>query len=205
MCQSTIAIVREEIFEPVQRLHDAHRGTPCPIEFAGCGDLEFDRQVIETNRATARVRVDHDVRGDGSGQTEIIGGRHSIDEHAHLISAGEGCDQLAVVWRVRAVGERVLLGSVVESAVDATEVLRTEQPLESLIDCIAASEIEEIAGSPNRSPCTILDAAYYLVLEVKSGHSVRYLYHFFGRSQARSLLQESPIYRKLFLYTRFPI
>ena len=74
----------------MQCLHDAHCGTPGPVEFTGCGDFEFDRQFIETNRATARVGVDHDVRGDSSGQTEIIGSGHPVNEHAHLVSAREG-------------------------------------------------------------------------------------------------------------------
>jgi len=46
-CTDTPAILRQHVLEPMQRLHDAHGRSACPIELAGRGLPEIDHQIAK--------------------------------------------------------------------------------------------------------------------------------------------------------------
>jgi len=57
----TIAIRRQRVLEPMQRLHDTHRRTSGPVQLAGGRVLEVDLEFVELNRPASSIGVDHNV------------------------------------------------------------------------------------------------------------------------------------------------
>jgi hypothetical protein len=85
--------VAERIAQPVQRLDDAHRRPPGPVELARSGRLERDH-IAELDRAQPRVGMDHDLRRHGIGEAEVVGGSHAVDQHPDLVAARDRVDHL---------------------------------------------------------------------------------------------------------------
>ena len=77
-------------FQRIQGLHNSHGGTPRPIESTGCGEFKVDGQIVELDGTATGVRVNNDAGRHSIGQTEIVGGGHTIDQQAQLITAGDG-------------------------------------------------------------------------------------------------------------------
>ena len=56
--RDTVTIRNQGVFQPMQRLHDAHSRTPGPVETARCGLFEVDRQLVELDGATTGIGMD---------------------------------------------------------------------------------------------------------------------------------------------------
>ena len=108
-----VAVARQCVLEPVQGLHDPHGGPTGPVEAAGRGLFELDEQLVQLDRAAARIGMDRDPCGDGVGQAKVVGGGHAVHEQAQLVAPGNGIDNGAVVRRGRLLSEQVDCGQVI--------------------------------------------------------------------------------------------
>lgn len=136
----------QEIAQPVKCLHDAHRGSPSPEQFAGRGRTEGDRHVTELDRTAPRVSVHHDFGRDGVRQAQVVRCGHTVDKHPGLVASPDGVDDRARIGWVRFLGELVETRLIVEPAIDSSEGFGLRQSLQRLIDGVPRGEIDEIAG-----------------------------------------------------------
>src|ERR1051326_6760040 len=70
----TIAIRRQRVLEPMERLYDTHRWTSGPVQLAGGRVLEVDLQFVELNRTASSTGVDRNESGCSGGQTGGVRG-----------------------------------------------------------------------------------------------------------------------------------
>jgi hypothetical protein len=72
----------------MQGLHDPHARSAGPIEPAGRRRFESDFLIAELDRLQTRIDENFHFGGDGGCQPKIVGGRHAVDDKAHLVSTG---------------------------------------------------------------------------------------------------------------------
>jgi len=140
---------REHVAQPMERLYKAHGGTARPIEAAGCGGLKVKREVAEGDGPQASVGEYGDARGNGVGESKVVGGGEAIDYDPYLALPGQRVNHVAwigVGWLPR---ESVVLRGVVKAASDPPQVAGSNQPVEGLIDRSARSQVGEVLGGPD--------------------------------------------------------
>ena len=147
--QDAVVVGVQGVFEPMQGLHDPHRGSPCPIEAARRRKFELDHQPVELDGATPGVGVDCDACRHSIGQTEVIGGGHAVDQQAQLVSSGNGIDNYPVVGCGRPLRQPVDGRAVIEPSVNTAQFARGHHALEGFIDGITGAEMREISRHPD--------------------------------------------------------
>ena len=103
-------IGRKHVAQPIERLHEAHGGTARPVKTAGRGGLEVEGEVAEGDGPQTAIGEHADVRRNGIGESEVIGGGEAIDHHPDLALPGQRVDHVAWVGIGGLSGERVVLG-----------------------------------------------------------------------------------------------
>ena len=140
---------RKHVTQPVERLHEAHSGTACPVETAGRGGLEIEGEVAEDNGPQATIGKNADARRDSVGESKVVGGGEAIDHHPDFALPDKRVDHVARVWIGRLSGKAVILGDVVEAARNPSQAFGSNQPVEGLIDRRARSKVGEVLRGPD--------------------------------------------------------
>ncbi len=165
---------RKHVAQPMERLHETHGGATRPIKAAGRGGLEVEGQVAEGDGPQAAVGEHADVRRNGVGESEVVGGGEPVDHHPNLALPGQRVDHVARVGIGGLSGEPVVLGYVVEAARNPPQASGSNQPVEGLIDCRARSKVGEVFRGPDarlrRGRDTAPDGGWNA--ECRSGHGV---------------------------------
>jgi len=133
----------------MERLHETHGWTTCPVETAGRGGLEVEGEVAEGNGPQAAIGEYTDARRNGVGESEVVGGGESVDHNPDLTLARQRVDHVARVWIGRLSGKAVILGDVVEAARNPPQASGSNQPVEGLIDRRARSKVGEVLRGPD--------------------------------------------------------
>jgi len=140
---------REHIAQPMERLHEAHGGTARPVEAAGRGGLKVKGEIAEGDGPQAAIGEYADARGNGVGESKVVGGGEAVNHHPNLTLPGQRVNHVARVgvgWLPR---EPVVLGGVVKAASDPPKVAGSNQPVERLIDRSARSQVGEVLRRPH--------------------------------------------------------
>ena len=90
LCQArknTRPVCVQGVLQPMQGLYDPHRRSGGPVEAIWCRLAEFDDQVVERDGPPASIGMDSDARRHCIRQTQVVGGRHAVYQHAQLIAA----------------------------------------------------------------------------------------------------------------------
>jgi hypothetical protein len=164
-----VAVRRQHVFEPPQRLHNPHRRPAGPEQLAGSGVLERDCQAVDTDGPPASVRVDHDARRNGGRQAEVVRRGQSIDQHAELIAAPERLDDAAIVGDYWTLRETADLRRVVEAAIEAPEAASMHETLERFVDGVSVAEIKKVNRGPDLIGRCVVDPVRKGLLEIWHG------------------------------------
>ena len=139
----------KHVTQPMKRLHETHGGTASPVEAAGSGGLEVESEVAEGDGPQASIREDTDARRNCVGEAEVVGGGEAIDHHPNFALPGNRVEHIARIWIGRFSCEPVGLGDVIEAARNSPQLSGSDEPMESLIDRSARSEIGEVLRGPD--------------------------------------------------------
>ena len=82
-------------------------GRPDQYSLLGAVCLNVMVRLSQVNGPATCVGVDHDAGGYGRGEAQVVGGGHAIDEHAELVAARDGVDDLPIVGAGRLIREAV--------------------------------------------------------------------------------------------------
>ena len=115
---------------------------------SGICRAERDRPRADVDRTPTNVRMYHNPARHGIAQTQIVGGRHPVDQHPGLIPPRDRVDDTPVVWPRGLPREGIEARAVIEATVDA-EHAGDNEPLQGLIDGFLRAKIEEIAKRPH--------------------------------------------------------
>jgi len=87
--------------------------------------------------------------GNGIRKTELVCCGEAIHENSNLIAARDGVDDRCVIGSGDFSGEAVHCGHVIESTINAPNVVGLGESLERLVDAGPGAEVEEICGGPH--------------------------------------------------------
>ena len=85
-------ICRQDVMQPIERLHHSHSRSAGPVEPAWGGLSKTDLLRPELKWAQTRIGQHRHLCWNGVRQTEIVGGCHAIDDNARLVAANHGVD-----------------------------------------------------------------------------------------------------------------
>ena len=140
---------RKHVAQPMERLHEAHGGTACPVEAAGSGGLEVEGEVAEGDGPQASISEDTDARRNCVGESEVVGGGEAIDHDPNFALAGQRVDHVARVWIGRLSSKAVISGDVVKAARNPSQAFGGNQPVEGLIDCGTRPKVGKVIRGPD--------------------------------------------------------
>jgi hypothetical protein len=114
----SIHVAGQQVAQPIERLNNAHGGTPRPMEAAGCRMLKLNGQIAELDGFQPRIRKYDRTRRHGVGETQVIRCCDPIDNHTYAIAPGERINSLAIVGVRGFARDLVGRGFIVETASD---------------------------------------------------------------------------------------
>ena len=85
-------ICRQDVMQPIERLHHSHSRSAGPVEPAWGGLSKTDLLRPELKWAQTRIGQHRHLCWNGVRQTEIVGGCHAIDDNSRLVAANHGVD-----------------------------------------------------------------------------------------------------------------
>ena len=153
-----IAVGGQRVLEPLEGLHDPHGRAAGPVQFARRRLLERDGQVVQVNRASTRVGMDHHASWHRGGEPQVVRRGHAIDDHAQLVAPPKCVDDLAIVRDRRLLRQAGESPCVVEASVDPPELARGDEALQNLVDGGPTAEVEKIDGGPHLGQGPVSDA-----------------------------------------------
>ena len=131
------------------RLHDAHSGSAGPIQAAGSGELERDRELAQFDGANASIGVNDDMGWNGIRKTELVCCCETVHQNSNLIAPRDGVDDRCVIGCSGFSSKAVHCGHVIESTIDAANVVRLRESLERFVDGGAGAEVEKVHRGPD--------------------------------------------------------
>jgi len=129
-------------------LDDAHGGAARPIQAAWCGEFEGDREVAQFDRANTGIRMNDDMGWNSIGKAELVCCGYTVHQNSSLVAPCYGVDDRCVIGGGGFCGKAVNGGYVIESAINAPNVVGLGQSLEGLVDTGAGAQVEEVHRCP---------------------------------------------------------
>ena len=96
------------------------------------------------------------------GQTQIVGGGHPVNQYAHLVAATDGIDHAAIIRGGLLAGEGIHSGLVIQSSIDATQIIAGDHALERFVHSVAATQVEKIHRRPHFGCRGLVDTLHHL-------------------------------------------
>jgi hypothetical protein len=93
--------------------------------------------------------MDHHLAWHGLAQSQFIGGSHTVNQHAGLITPGDGVDYGEIIGRRGLLGKRVQPRPVIKAPIDPPKTASSDQALQSLIYGVPACQIRKIRLGPD--------------------------------------------------------
>jgi hypothetical protein len=93
--------------------------------------------------------VNDDMGGNGIGKTELVCRRETDHQNSDLIAPRDGVDDRRVIGSGGFSGEAAHGGHVIESTIDAPDVVRPREPLKRLVDASAGAEVKKVHRRPD--------------------------------------------------------
>ena len=104
----------------MESLHDSHRRSIGPVEFACRCLSERDVECAQSNGPQARIGVDHDPGRYCVCQAKVVSRRHSINQYSDLVAARDCVDHTLWVWWVFLMGQFIDRRPVIEATINPT-------------------------------------------------------------------------------------
>jgi hypothetical protein len=145
----SIQVAGQQVAQPIERLNNAHGGTPRPMQAARRRMLKLNGQVAKLDRFQPSIRKDDRARRHRIGESQIVGRGDPVDNHPHLVAPGEGVDHVVIIGIGGFAGQLIYPRPVVQSASDSAESLRGRETVQGLIHRFPGSQIQKVDGRPN--------------------------------------------------------
>jgi len=145
----SIQVARQQVAQPIERLNNAHGGTPRPVQAAGRRMLKLNGQVAKLDRFQSSIREDDRARRHRVGESQIVGRRDPVDDHPYLVAPCEGVDDVLIIGISGFTGQPICPGLVVQSAGDSAEIIRGRETVQDLVNRLPGAKIQKVDGGPN--------------------------------------------------------
>jgi hypothetical protein len=109
----SIQVARQQVAQPIERLNNAHGGTPRPVQAAGGRMLKLNGQVAKLDRFQPSIGKDDRARRHRVGESQIVGRRDPVDDHPYLVAPCEGVDDVLIIRIGGFTGQPICPGLVV--------------------------------------------------------------------------------------------
>ena len=93
--------------------------------------------------------MNDDMGGNGIRKTELVCCRETVYQNSNLIAPRDCVDDRRVIGCSGFSGKAVHCGHVIESTIDAANVVRLSESLERFVDGGAGAEVEKVHRGPN--------------------------------------------------------